>query len=304
MRGLIINADGYGFTPGISRAIEECVDFGTVRSISVNVNFDSAERLSVLARRHPDLSIGCHVNPVVGRPVLDPKKVPSLLNGNGEFLYKDFVRQFLRGCIRLEEMRAEMNAQIDKIRALTGGPVSHVDFHMGLHRLPKLYELFLDVAESSGVRRIRTHKYRVGMESNYPRTRNFFHMFGSGTRIPKYFWNIWLRRKAARRKLSMPDRRVEITNLALDDSALDLNNYLALLRNLPRGVNEFVVHPGYADESLQRWSTYLHQRELELRVFTSKQFKDALHSSGVRLMGYLDIPLKGTGPHARKNATA
>ena len=36
MRCLIINADGYGFTPGTTRAIEECIAFGTVRSLSVN----------------------------------------------------------------------------------------------------------------------------------------------------------------------------------------------------------------------------------------------------------------------------
>jgi len=80
MRYLIINADGYGFTPGISRAIEECVEFGTVRSISANVNFRHADSLSQLIRKHPDISIGCHLNPVVGAPILSPEKVPTLVD--------------------------------------------------------------------------------------------------------------------------------------------------------------------------------------------------------------------------------
>ena len=51
-------------------------------------------------------------------------------------------------------------------RESSSGPAfSHVDFHMGLHRLPRLYDLFLDVAQATGVRRIRTHRYLVGMES-------------------------------------------------------------------------------------------------------------------------------------------
>jgi chitin disaccharide deacetylase len=85
MRHLIINADGYGFTAGISRAIEECVEFGTVRSLSANVNFTHADGLTHLVQKHPGLSVGCHVNPVVGRPVLSPKQVPSLVDENGEF---------------------------------------------------------------------------------------------------------------------------------------------------------------------------------------------------------------------------
>ena len=48
MRGLIINADGFGFTDGITRAIEECVRFGTVKSLSANVNFPHAGRLTQL----------------------------------------------------------------------------------------------------------------------------------------------------------------------------------------------------------------------------------------------------------------
>ena len=47
MRYLIINTDGYGFTAGITRAIEECVEFGTVKSLSANVNFKHAENLTI-----------------------------------------------------------------------------------------------------------------------------------------------------------------------------------------------------------------------------------------------------------------
>ena len=177
MRSLIINADGYGFTGGISRAIEECIEFGTVKSISANVNFEYADGLSDLVRRYPYLSVGCHINPVVGRPVLDPSRVPSLLNENGEFLYKEFSKCIVSGQIRMDELRAEMTAQVEKTRELAGTAFSHVDFHMGLHRLPRVYGVFLDVAEKSGVGRIRTHRYFMGMESRSPLMRHLVHMF-------------------------------------------------------------------------------------------------------------------------------
>jgi len=292
MRHLIINADGYGFTAGISRAIEECINFGTVRSISVNINFKYAESLVELVQRHPEISVGCHINPIVGKPIMAPGKVPTLLDDNGEFLYRSFSRRFLTGRIKLPELRAEMMAQIGKTHALAGKTFSHIDFHMGLHKLPGLYGLFLDVAEKSGVKRIRGYRYLVGMESKLPRLRHFLYLFESSTRIPKYLVQLWQWKKARDRKLAIPDQWVGITHLGERPNTISIENYLMMLKNVPRGFSEFVVHPGYVDESLKRWSTYLEQRELEREVLLSPQFRDALRSFDIRLAGYRDIPLR------------
>ena len=291
MRYLIINADGYGFTAGVTRAIEECVEFGTVRSLSANVNFKWADGLEPLVRKYPELSVGCHINPVVGCPVLPLGEVPTLVDENGEFFYQTFSHRFLSFRMRLVELRAEMMAQVEKTRDLVGAAFSHVDFHMGLHRLPGLYGLFLEVAEKSGVGRIRTHRYLVGRENRYPTLRHFFHLLGSPTRTPKFIWNQWLRKKALGRSLAMPDRRVEITHMGPRPNSITVRSYLMMLKNLPPGFNEFVVHPGYVDGDLKRWSTYLDQRVLERQVLLSPQFREALYSSDIRLAGYRDIPL-------------
>ena len=287
MRCLIINADGYGFTEGVTRAIEECVAFGTVRSLSANVNFPRALALSALVKAYPDLSVGCHLNPIVGRPVLPPHRIPTLLDENGEFLYLRFSRRLLTGRLRLHELRAEMLAQIDKTRDLVGQAFSHIDFHMGLHRLPRLYRVFLDVVEQSGVGRIRTHRYRVGMESRFPRLRHIWHLVSRPARIPKFAWNLWLRKRARDRGLAMPDRRIEITRMTPE--TITLGAYLTMLQNAPHGVSEFVAHPGYVDDELRRWSTYLEQRELERAVLLSPVFREALSVSRVRLIGYRSI---------------
>jgi len=292
VRHLIINADGYGFTAGTTRAIEECIEFGTVRSLSANVNFPHADRLVELVQRHPEISVGCHINPIVGRPVLSPKDVPSLVNRDGEFFYQRFMARFLSGQMKAGELYSEMLAQVNKTRDMAGKAFSHVDFHMGLHRLPVLYKIFLDVVEKSGVGRIRTHRYLVGMENGSPRFRHFLFMFQSVTRIPKFLWNLWLRRIALRRGLGMPDRWVNITNMGAQPSSITVKNCLKMLRNLPNGFNEFVAHPGYVDDELRRWSTYLEPRVLERQVLLSAEFRAVLRSSEIRLAGYRDIPLR------------
>jgi predicted glycoside hydrolase/deacetylase ChbG (UPF0249 family) len=294
MRHLIINADGYGFTSGITKAIEECVDFGTVRSISANVNFPDAERLAALVNRHSNLSVGCHINPIVGCPLLRPERVPSLVNERGEFFYKSFARRFLSGRIRLNELRAEIEAQIEKTRELAGGAFSHLDFHMGLHRLPGLYALFLDVAAGSA-RRIRTHRNLVGIERPASRLGRLRCRFGSPRRFSALVWNALLRRKAQNRRLGMPEWRVAIAEMGTRPGAITVGNYVAMLRNLPSGFSEFVAHPGYVDDELRRWSTYLDQREQEREVLLDPAFRSALEASDVRLAGYRDIPLR-VGP--------
>ena len=294
MRRLIINADGYGFTEGITRAIEECVDFGTVRSLSANVNFPAAERLRQLVSKHPDISIGCHLNPIVGRPLLPPDRVPSLVDARGEFHYREFAKRFRARRIRLEELKAELFAQIDRTRHLAGACFSHVDFHMGLHRLPRLYPVFLAVAEASGTGRIRTHRYLAGMESSHPRLRHAAYLFERADRLPKYAWNLALRWRARRRSLAMPDYWLSISNMGRPNT-ITLPNYLQMLNNLPRGVSEFVAHPAYIDDDLRRVSTYIGQREDERLVLMSPRFREALRDPGIELCGYRDIPIRRGG---------
>ena len=263
-----------------------------MRSLSANVNFKHADGLAQLVRTYPELSVGCHINPVVGCPVLDPDKVPTLLDENGEFLYKAFSRRFMSGSIRLAELRAEMLAQVEKTRDLAGATFSHLDFHMGLHRLPRLYAVFLEVARQSRVGRIRTHRYRVGMESRFPLLRHTIHLCASPMRIPKFLWNLWLREKAQVWQLAMPGRRIEITHLGYHPYTITLENYLMMLKSLPHGFNEFVAHPGYIDDDLKRWSTYIEPRTMERQVLLCPEFRDALDASDICLAGYRDIPLK------------
>ena len=73
--------------------------------------------------------------------------------------------------------------------------------------------------------------------------------------------------------------------------SLSTEKYVMMIKNLPSGFNEFVVHPGYVDGDLQRWSTYLGQRELELGLLLNEEFRRELLSSDVHLMGYGDLPV-------------
>ena len=72
VKHLIVNADGYGFTTGVNRGIEETVERGIVTSISANANCTAIEDLPSFVERFPHVSVGVHLNPVVGPSICRP----------------------------------------------------------------------------------------------------------------------------------------------------------------------------------------------------------------------------------------
>ncbi len=57
---------------------------------------------------------------------------------------------------------------------------------------------------------------------------------------------------------------------------------------LGEGVTELSCHPGYADHDLP--SSYLAEREVELRTLCDPRVRPALQEMGIRLVGFRDLP--------------
>ena len=85
MRGLIVNADDFGLSPGVSRGILRAHWEGIVTSTTFMVNFPWAAEMAGLLRRAPRLGVGLHLNLTTGAPVLPPAEVPSLVGPDGRF---------------------------------------------------------------------------------------------------------------------------------------------------------------------------------------------------------------------------
>src|SRR5436190_3388019 len=59
---LIVNADDFGMTPGVNRGIISAHESGIVTSTSLMVRGAAAAEAVELAREHPQLSVGLHVD--------------------------------------------------------------------------------------------------------------------------------------------------------------------------------------------------------------------------------------------------
>src|SRR5262249_30986689 len=114
---LIVNADDFGLSPGINRGIIEAHRKGVVTSASLMATGDAFDDAVLLSRAHPELSIGVHLTLVEGVPVRRPADIPSLVGPDGRFAKSlgAFLKVWLTGRIRPEDVGRELDAQVEKV---------------------------------------------------------------------------------------------------------------------------------------------------------------------------------------------
>src|SRR5690606_17555925 len=107
---LIVNADDFGLSQAVNRGVIAAHRDGIVTSASIMVNAPAFEHALELARAHPALDIGVHLTLTELAPVAPPGTVPSLLGDDGMLLPHalHFVRRYLLGTVRLDEVRTEL----------------------------------------------------------------------------------------------------------------------------------------------------------------------------------------------------
>lgn len=285
MRRLIINADDFGLTAGVNRAIAEAGRSGVLTSATIMANARAfAEAVSV-AREQPGLGTGCHVVLIDGDPV--SAGLPSLTNGSPRFRasLKEFALAAVRGRISAEEVQREAEAQVRKIQGM-GIRVTHLDSHKHTHMFPRVLRPLLRAARACGIRAVRNpfeplRCWPRGMAVSAPglwlRSAGVlcFQMFASE-----------FRRAIKEEGMSSTDGTVGIAATG----KLDQKMLLRILHALPEGTWELVCHPGYSDSDLKAAGTRLTaSREIELSALTSAETKAAIERLNIRLISYADL---------------
>jgi chitin disaccharide deacetylase len=286
VRRLIINADDFGFTSGVNRAIAEAHTRGVVTSSTLMANgpaFDGAARL---AKTLPRLSIGCHVVLTDGVPVLDASAIPSLVSRNSSRRFRDDMKTFaaraIAGGIEASEITAEATAQMRKIQA-SGISISHFDTHKHTHLFPKVLRPVLRAAAACGIRALRNpFGPRLPLVSTRLLARpNLWKRYAEVKILQRFAGKF--REAVDREGFSTPNGTLGI----VVTGSLDETLFRAIARSIPEGTWEFVCHPGYNDADLESAKTRLRaSREIELRVLTLPAARELLEREGIELISY------------------
>ena len=253
MSRLIVNADDFGLTAGVNRAIVELHRAGVLTSTTLMANAGATREAIQLALATPTLGVGCHVVLVDGEPVLDPEQVPSLIDKSTGRFYPTLGKLLPRlyaGQIRAAEIEAEAAAQIIKLKT-HGLALTHIDTHKHTHMFPPVLKAVLRAAKAAGIRAVRNPfepawSTRAAQGAGLVRSAQVFVL----RRFAPAF-----RRITAAQGLATTDGAVAVAATGVLNAAA----VQSLVATLPAGNWELVTHPGYNDADLARVRTRLRE---------------------------------------------
>jgi predicted glycoside hydrolase/deacetylase ChbG (UPF0249 family) len=134
-RTLIVNADDFGLSEGVNRGVIEAHRDGIVTSASLMVRQPAARAAVDAASHFPRLSLGLHLDV-----------------GDWEFANGEWVANYERVPLSdVAALEAEIHAQLELFRGLTGDLPTHLDSHQHAHRYEPLCSLLRGQGDALGI---------------------------------------------------------------------------------------------------------------------------------------------------------
>jgi predicted glycoside hydrolase/deacetylase ChbG (UPF0249 family) len=266
---LVIHADDFGETVGITNGIRRGIEAGVLTSTSIMANMPATsyalERVGPLAGH---ASFGVHLNLCEGRPLT---LATTLIDDKGEFHSKHkIIHRAMSGKLALDELEKEIAAQIALVRD-AGVPISHVDGHKHLHQLPIVSTAVANVLPRFGIGRVRV-----------TRLKSLAALGKAGTLLRELA--AWRAARIFRRAgLHSPVRTVDLGEIL--DKGFGRRGPNSLVD--ARGAVELCCHPELPGSAQDKPSS--HRRSAELEYLLSSRFRELLQQVGARPVSYWEV---------------
>ena len=205
--------------------MEQAARDGALTCASLMISERAAADAVARARTLPDLGVGLHVAVADARPMLNPARIPDLVDRSGRLrndLFASSVTIFARPSVR-RQLAAEIEAQFEAFAA-TGLSLDHVNVHKHLHLHPTAAGMIFDIGRRYGMRALRIPSEPVGA--------------GLAAALMRW-WAGRLGERARREGLNVNDH---LLGLAATGRMTEAET-LTLLDRLPPGVTELYFHP-------------------------------------------------------------
>ena len=125
---LILRGDDLGFCEAVNHGIVKAASDGLITSVGMMVNMPATMHGYQLIK-NLDVALGQHTNICVGRPISDPKLIPSLVDDNGEFCSSREIRGRQEDTIDVLECEIEIEAQLQRFQEITGMKPDYFEGH-------------------------------------------------------------------------------------------------------------------------------------------------------------------------------
>jgi predicted glycoside hydrolase/deacetylase ChbG (UPF0249 family) len=264
---LIIHADDLGVSHAENQASIDAFKQKMVNSGSIMVPCPWFPEIAAYSNANPKADLGLHLTLTAEwknykwHSVAPRTAVPGLINKNG-YLYDNCGDVVLNASAA--EVEKEIRAQIDRAYAF-GVNVSHLDSHMGCLFNPKYIDVYL----------------KVGREYGLP-------VVLSASRLQRF--------PGFLEKIKPTDIVIDnVFSIDTREAKLGVAKYYTdMLRNLPAGVSEIIIHAAY-DNAEMRAMTINHPysgaswRQKDFDFFTSDACRKILKEEGIQLITWQEL---------------
>ncbi|MBF0290129.1 MAG: ChbG/HpnK family deacetylase [SAR324 cluster bacterium] len=166
---LIISADDYGLSEGITINILNAFDHGALSSTSMIANGRAFDHAMDEYKKRSGLRLSIHLNFIEGSPVLPAEQVPLLVDDSGNFchtflsLWRQYLTSNRQYCHALkDQIQQEMTAQILKIAQCFDSTFQiNIDSHLHLHMVPFVFDALLELHNQFSFSYVRLPQERL-----------------------------------------------------------------------------------------------------------------------------------------------
>lgn len=260
MKKLIVNADDFGMSPEINEGIKRGIKAGVVTSVSVMANMPYIDDAVAFLKKHPEISVGLHLNLTEGSPVSGLRAVSTLVREDGNFYYwKGMVLNLMTKTVSLVEIQHELVAQYNTLKK-SGILVDHIDSHHHIHLYPPIYKLLIRFVFDHHIMMLRSRTFRPRrVIHSLIRIRSLKQF----TILAMYSLNSMLYRP--RWQLFEIDQLYDMNW----DPNLDEEKLMRFLNHLSSGVTVMICHPAVASKKGN--PLFLMPRNRELRILLNRK---------------------------------
>lgn len=283
MSKLIITADDYGMCRSVNEAIDLCLEAGIVQATCVMPNMGNFEESAILREKYKNVSVGIHWNLTLGKPVLPPLKIPSLVDSDGNFFpLTVFKKKFLCGRIDFSDIKAELTAQYRNFCNVARTP----DFwntHQNIHLYPILFHFFVAVGNELGIPMMRCHRRVTIPKEMSIQQYNFTHpVFWVKGLLLQYWAN-----QAERQGTLMPFGVIEMPGGEVGKGAFEKHIMRISWRRINRPV-ELIIHPALSVER-DLFGPLTESRIKEFNVFSDINLVSKLNENQIELVNFSSL---------------
>lgn len=277
---LIINADDFGISNSVNKAIQKLKEENKISSATLMPNVEYYDDAVIWSKKNSK-DIGLHITLMNDDSKFKNRslsRLKSLEDENG-FLYED-INKF-RKSFKYKDIKQEINLQFEKLYN-SGIDISHVDIHR--YAIYPTYNPIVYTYICKKCRQYNKLPMRWSKNGGYNILKGINNLCDSDN-VSKFFAAI-----ANLYDIPIPDYVFKFPYRNTFKTYEEKKNaFIEMIGNLPEGISEVHIHPSIESEEIKNNNPTWKERVFEFELMMDEDIQDALKKEGIKLITYKEI---------------